>query len=158
MKLTVFLIFLFAFSATAQDTTTKFFTKEIEWTKSLNLADFGAPHIEVIVHSEMTYVTVQTLDYTQMVPVSRASIQVDDSGYNNVNVYAYDTTVMVPTRQTQSVKKEKGIPSPDRRNQMYLLFHEPKSGIKVYYLDTISGMNRNSVVVAVPKSPSPKMP
>lgn len=162
MKLSVLAILLLAFSAAAKDDNTRFITKEIEWTKPLNLADFGGPHIEVFVRSrEMTFVSVQTADFTLMVPIARTNIQsVEVNNYTNTaTVYGTTSSDLQPTRQTRGVKKERGVPGPGGRNEMYLLFQEPKTGIKVYFLDAISRMNHDTLVVAVPKpAPPPNVP
>ena len=162
MKLYVLAILIVASSATAKDDNTQFITKEIEFAKPLNLADFGGPHIEVFVGSrEMTFVSVQTADYTQMVPIARTNIQsVEVNNFNNTaTVYGTTSSDLQPTKQTRGVKKERGVPSPDGRHEMYLLFTEPKTGIKVYFLDSISRMNYDNIVVAVPKpAPPPALP
>ncbi len=162
MKLSVLAILLFALSATAKDDNTQLITKDIEWTKPLNLADFGGPHIEVFVRSrEMTFVSVQTADYTQMVPIARTNIQsVEVNNYTNTaTVYGTTSSDLQPTKQTRGVKKERGVSGPGGRNEMYLLFQEPKTGIKVYFLDAISSMNHDTLVVAVPKpAPPPSLP
>jgi len=162
MKLHVLAILIVASSATAKDDNTQFITKEIEFTKPLNLADFGGPHIEVLVRGrEMTFVSVQTADYTQMVPIARTNIQsVEVNNFNNTaTVYGTTSSDLQPTKRTRGVKKERGVPGPDGRNDMYLLFHEPKTGIKVYFLDAIARMNHDKLVVAVPKpAPPPTLP
>ena len=158
MKAPVLAILIVASSAIAKDDNTQFITKEIEFTKSLNLADFGGPHIEVMVRGrEMTFVSVQTADYTQMVPIARTNIQsVEVNNFNNTaTVYGTTSSDLQPTKRTRGVKKERGIPSPDGRNEMYLLFQEPKTGIKVYFLDAISRMNHDNLVVAIPKPAPP---
>lgn len=162
MKLLALAILIVAFSAVAKDDNVEFINKEIEFTKSLNLADFGGPHIEVFVGKrEMTYVSVQTADYTQMVPIARTNIQsVEVNNFNNTaTVYGTTTSDLQPTKQTRGVRKERGVPSPDGRHEMYLLFTEPMSGIKVYFLDGVSRMNHDDLVVAVPKpAPVPVLP
>ena len=162
MKLSVLAILFLALSATAKDDSTQFITREIGWTKPLNLADFGGPHIEVFVRSrEMTFVSVLTADYTQMVSIAHTNIQtVEVNNYTNTaTVYGTTSSYLRPTKQTRGVKKDEGIPGPGGRNEMYLLYQDPTTGIKVYFLDTISSMNHDTLVVAVPKpAPPPSLP
>ncbi len=121
---------------------------ELEWGQSINLADFGGPDIEVFVRNrEMTYVTAAIADFTRMVAVARTTIYGDSS------------IEMLPVRQTRQVEKKNGAPFPGTNSAMYLLYREPQSGIRVFFLDQIARQNHDWVVVATPlRAPYPEAP
>jgi hypothetical protein len=62
--------------------------------------------------------------------------------------------VMQPTRSELRAEKKGGERFQGTRSEMYLLYREPKSGIAVYFLDSIARQNFDNVVIAVPSAPS----
>jgi len=155
-------------SATAGDEALRFTRIELETTKPINFADYGGPHIELYVTGADTgLVNIATVDYTQTIPVAKTRI--DSVKYN---VYSNTTTVTganwVDTKYpktTRQVQKKNGIPFPGTNHDMYFLYSEPSTGIKVYFLDDLSRMNCNDVVIEFPNhaasymaSPTPPPP
>src|SRR5262245_30958905 len=115
-------------------------TREIPWGQGVRLAEFGGPDLEVCVRTrEMTHVVAEIIDYMRLVPVARANLQ------------GYVDTRMVPMKTTLRVEKKHGTPVPGGRHEMYLLFHEPETGIRVFFLDSIARQNHDNVVIALPK-------
>ena len=161
MKTSVALLLLAAASAAASDTGVEYIRKEVEWGTPLNLEIFGGPHIEVFVRNrEISYVTAATADFTRMVSRASTNIQsVEVNPYNNTaTVFGTTSTNLQPTKNTRSIQKKNGTRFPGSDSTMYLLYQEPTSGIRVYFLDTISKLNHDSVVIAVPKPPPPRLP
>ena len=121
----------------------KLIRRDVPWGQPVNLAEFDGPRIEVLVRSrQMTFVSVDVADYTEMVPVV-----VNDSFYGPSRV------VMQPTRESRRIEKKYGIAFPGSRSSMYLLYREPQSGIRVFFLDEVAGQNRDSLVIGIPPAP-----
>jgi hypothetical protein len=118
--------------------------RDVPWGQPVNLAEFGGPRIEVLVRSrQMTFVSVDVADYTQMVPVV----------VNDYSIYGPNRVVMQPARENRRIEKKDGVAFPGSRSSMYLLYREPQSGIHVFFLDEAAGQNRDFLVVGIPPSP-----
>lgn len=131
----------------------KFVRRDVPVGGGLNLKEFGGPDIVVSVFNDgqsfVGFVGVSVADYTKLVPV--AHIIKGDDGYSS-------EISMEPTVGGSRVEKKNGTPFPGTRFEMYLLHSDKTSGIRVYFLDTISAMNHNTVVIAVPDSTTPRIP
>jgi hypothetical protein len=118
--------------------------RDVPWGQPVNLAEFGGPRIEVLVRSrQMSFVSVDVADYTQMVPVV----------VNDYSLNGPSRVVMQPTRENRRIEKKDGVAFPGSRSSMYLLYREPQSGIHVFFLDEAAGQNRDFLVIGVPPSP-----
>jgi len=126
----------------AQDAQPSLVKVDVDRNKScLRLSDYGGPRIEIRMRNrEMSYVAIDIVDYTRM-------IRMTDS---QNSIPSPDSITEVPTRYTKNVDKRNGINYPPSNHDMYLLFEEPKSGAKVYYLDDIAPQNCDSFVVSMP--------
>jgi len=154
MKILLALLLLLPAMAFGQAGTHDFVTREIEWGKAVALAEFGGPDLEVGVRArEMTHVVAEIIDYTRLVPIARANVQgvIVNPVNNTAAVIASPDAKMVPMKTQIRVEKRNGTRSPDSNKEMYLLFHEPQSGIAVYFLDAIARQNHDQVVIALPK-------
>ena len=119
--------------------------RDVPWGRPVNLAEFGGPRIEVLIRSrQITFVSVDVADYTQMVPVV----------VNDYSLYGPSRVVMQPTRETRRIEKKDGVTFPGSRSSMYLLYREPQTGIQVFFLDEAAGQNRDPLVIGVPPSPT----
>jgi hypothetical protein len=138
--------------------TEKLIRREVPFGSTLNLKEFGGPNISVaITAAEISYVGATISDYTQIVPVARTNIQgvtVDDYR-GTASVYGTNQVVMMPTRDSRRIEKKNGVRLPGTSSEMYLLYDDRTSGIRVYFLDTISPQNHHSFVVAIPPPPPP---
>ena len=129
--------------------------REVPWGETVRLKDFGGPDISLAVQGrEMSYVSVVIADFTRLIPVARTNIQGVE--VNNANatatVYGSSSVDLVPTRNSVRVEKKGGIPLAGSRSELYLLYAEPASGIKVYFLDEIAHQNTDLLVVSVLKA------
>lgn len=161
MKTFVALVLFATVSTAVSDDNVQYVRRELEWGKPLNLQDFGGPHIEVFVRNrEMSYVTAATADFTRMVPIARTNIQsVEVDRFNNTaTVYGNTSVNTQPTKSTRNIQKKNGTAFPGSNSMMYLLYQEPSSGIRVYFLDGISSQNHDSIVIATPKPAPPPPP
>jgi hypothetical protein len=128
----------------------KFIRRDVPFGKAVNLQEFGGPNIAVAVTAaEMSYISANIADYTQLVPVASTTFQ---GGIVDTQI------AMVPTSDGRRVEKKDGVLFPADRSEMYLLYHDRGSGIRVYFLDSISPQNHHSLVVAVPLPPLPPPP
>jgi len=154
MKSLLTLLLLLSALAFGQTGTHELLTREVEWGKAVALAEFGGPDLEVGVRArEMTHVVAEITDYTRLVPIARANVQgfIVNPANNTAAVIANPDAKMVPMKTQIRVEKRGGTPFPDSNKEMYLLFHEPQSGIAVYFLDAIARQNHDQVVIAIPK-------
>ena len=120
----------------------EFIKREVPWGRAISMETFGGPAIEVAVKSrQVSFVTVEIADYTRMVPVV----------VNDSTIYGPSRVVMQPTRETRRVEKNKGVPIPGGRADMFLLYIEPTTGVHVYFADEASAQNMDVLVVAVPR-------
>ena len=140
--------------AFGQPATHELITREVEWGKAVALAEFGGPDLEVSVRArEMTHVVAEITDYTRLVPIARANVQgfIVNPANNTAAVIASPDARMVPMKTQIRVEKKGGTPFPESNKEMYLLFHEPQTGIAVYFLDAIARQNHDQVVIAILK-------
>ena len=148
LLLTLFFLLTFGVKSIARE----FLTLEVPWGESVRLTDFGGPDLEVCIRArEMTHVVAEILDYTRLIPIARANVQgviVKPGG--GTAVIASPDAKMVPTKIPVRVEKKNGTTF-EGRNEMYLLFREPETGIAVYFLDSIARQNHDNVVVQIPK-------
>jgi hypothetical protein len=126
----------------------KFIQRDVASGAGLNLEDFGGPHIIVaLAAAEPTFISAHIADHTQLVPVAQTNIQ---GGTSSV--------VMMPTRKGIKIEKRNGMPCPGSRSEMYLLYDDKPSGLRVYFLDAIAPQNHHTLVVRVPPPPLPPPP
>jgi hypothetical protein len=115
--------------------------RDVPWGQAVNLADYGGTPMEVAVRSrEMTFISIETADYTRMVPVV----------VNDYSIYGSNRVVMKPTRGSRRVEKKDGVAFPGSRSSMFLLYRDEPSGIEVFFLDETAGQNRDSLVIRRP--------
>ncbi|MGB8353094.1 MAG: hypothetical protein WCD79_04335 [Chthoniobacteraceae bacterium] len=144
---------MYTVSAIAGDGTQRLTRIELDTTKPINFADYGGPHFELYVTGADTgLINITTVDYTQTIAVAKTRI--DSVQYN---AYVNTTTVTganwidtkYPTTSRQ-VEKKNGVPFSGSNHDMYFLYLEPSTGIKIYFLDDVSRMNCNDVVIEMP--------
>ncbi len=131
--------------------------REVPFGKSINLQEFGGPNIEVSVRTrEMSYVSADIIDHTQVVPVARTNIQgVTVNNFSNTaTVRGTNQVLLLPSRVSRRVEKKNGTRIPGINSDLFLLFEHRETGLKIYFFDAISRMNHDSVVISVPKPPA----
>lgn len=109
--------------------------------ESIKLLEFGGSEIALAIRAaEMTYVLVDVADFTRLVPISRPIF----SGARTSEI------IMVPIRSSHRIEKKNGTPFPGHSSDMYLLYEDRRTRIRVYFLDAIPPINHRSIVIAVP--------
>jgi len=102
---------------------------------------------------EMSYVGIEIIDYTNMVPVARTNISgvTVDNFNNTATVYGSTDATMVPTRTSIRVEKRNTVNYSATNHDMFLAYEDPSSRIRVYFLDSIARQNFDNFVIAIPR-------
>ena len=122
----------------------KVLSKDVENGRAINLSDYGGPNIVVGISAvEMTYALGYVMDYTRMIP------QISGNSISNAEI------VMTPTRMSLKVEKSGAVPIEQGLKKGVLLYTEPNSRIRVWFLDEIAPLNHYRIAVSVPEKPQP---
>lgn len=142
---TIFIVTFIALSATFNSLSAdRVLSKDVENGRGINLSDYGGPNIVIGVSAvEMTYALGYVNDYTRMVP------QIEGNSIANAEI------VMVPTWMSIKVEKSGAAPIEQGLKKGVLLYTEPKSKIRVWFLDEIAPLNHYRIAVSVPEKAQP---
>ena len=156
------LVFAALLSAAPVQGSEKLIEKDVPSGKTLHLTEFGGPDVRIKVNSvypSSIYVTIT--DYTRMVPVTRAVLG-EGAGVSKgpTTLQEQHEAMMVPTSETRKVPKKNGATYGDLKTDMFLVYEEQRTGLKVYVADNANApVNTRTLVIAVPtpEIPAPRV-
>jgi hypothetical protein len=136
----------------------KLVPKTVRAGSALNLQEFGGPDIRLsvkAVYPSSIYFMVS--DYTHMIPVTRANL--GDANARRGTDPTSNQMMLVPSTASRKVAKKDGKPYGDARSEMFLIYEEPRSKLKVYYADVASApIDCRELVVSIPEPDSKTEP
>jgi hypothetical protein len=139
----------------------KLVSKIIPASGTLDLQEFGGPHIGInvkAVYPSSIYIVVT--DHTHMVPVTRANL--GDAEARRGTDPTKNQLMLVPSMATRKVAKKDPRSYGDLRSDMFLIYEDKQSNLKVYYAEVGSApIDSRELVVSIPEAdaqPQPPLP
>ena len=123
MRNFILFLLLSLFPALSAGQDYQFIQLEMEWAKPLNLKAYGGSNIDVAISMrEMTYVSV-----------------------------VYFSHGASPVADKANIEKKNAMRLPGTNYDMFCIYEDAASGVRVYFLDSAAKQNHDWLVVAVPK-------